>query len=196
MDRAKTIKATIIMVLMVVLIVWYYSYLSSKNDAAASNKALEEQTMAEMTAVGELLAKAEYKEYPSTPVQVVKYYNEITACFYNEQYTDQQLEKLADLASSLYDDELRANQNSDTYLDNIRADIKTFKSGNITIYNSEVSSATDVEYFEHNGYECARLYCLYTLKSGTNYQPSKEVFILRKDTEGHWKIFGFDLVEE
>ena len=62
--------------------------------------------------------------------------------------------------------------------------------------NSEVTPATDVIYFEHNGYQCAKLNVVYTLKSGTVYQTTKEVYILRKDEQGHWKIFGFTLAEE
>lgn len=195
MFRAKGTKATILMLVMVMLVIGYYSYLSSRNSNANSQQSMEDGVAAEMTAVQELIAKADFKEYPTTPVQVLKYYNEVTACYYNEQYSDAELEQLALLAQSMYDEELIANQTWTEYITKLKEDIKVFKSGNITIYKSEVTPATDVEYFEHNGYQCARLYCVYTLKSGTFYQSSKEVYILRKDDTGHWKIFGFDLVE-
>lgn len=196
MDRAKMTKVTIVMVAIVVLVIGYYVYLSSKNDSAASNAALEQNAETQMTVVQELIARSKYKEYPSTPVQVVKYYNEITRCYYNEDYTDEELESLAELERGLFDTDLIINQTWDQFLSKLKSDISNFKSSNITIYEENVSSTTDVEYFEHNGYECAKLYCTYMLKSGTSYQPSKEVFILRKDTEGHWKIFGFELVKE
>lgn len=196
MDRAKVMKTSIIMILLVALVVGYYSYLSSKNNKNARDNAQDKKVASEMTVVQQLIAKSDYKEYPSTPVQVVKYYNEITACYYNEKYSDSELEQLANLALTLCDDAFVNNQSRDQYISNLKKDIKTFKSGNITIYDTEVTSATDVEYFSHDGYECAKLYCVYTLKSGTSYQPSKEVFILRKDEGGHWKIFGFELVEE
>lgn len=195
MDRAKVLKVSILTIVMVVLIVGYYSYLSHKNKVNSSQQAAEE-AVTEITHVQELLARAAYKEYPSTPVQVVKYYNEISACFYNDLYTDDELKELAQLARSLYDSDLVNNQSFDDYFAQLKEDIVTFKQGNITIYSSEVSAATDVEYFEHNGYQCARLNCVYTLKSGTNYQPTKEVYILRKDEDGHWKIMGFALAEE
>ncbi|MBE5896034.1 MAG: hypothetical protein E7285_10305 [Lachnospiraceae bacterium] len=193
MKFGKGTKTTIVMLLMVVLIVGYYYYLSSRNEDATSLESMENQVQEEMTPVQELLAMAAYKEYPPTPVQVLKYYNEITACFYNETYTEEELEDLAYLAQSLYDTELVINQTD--YIEQLQEDIQVFRDGNIIVYSSEVTPSTDVEYFEHNGYECARLYCLYTLKSGTIYQTTRQVFIMRLDEDGHWKIFGFDLAE-
>ncbi len=195
MDRIKVIKVSILSVLMVVLIVGYYCYLSNKNKNNQSQKNAE-QSATEMTDVQELIAKSQYREYPATPVQVLKYYNEITACFYNETYTEDELRQLATMTRELYDFELIANQSFDDYIAQLHADISVFEQGNITIYESEVTPATDVEYFTHDGYECARLNCVYTLKSGTYYQTSKEVYIMRKDENGHWKIMGFALVEE
>jgi hypothetical protein len=195
MSRGKGIKTVIIMSVMIVLVIGYYYYLSSRNEEATSQDSMEEQVEEEMTPVQEVLARAAYRDYPTTPVQVLKYYNEITTLFYNETYSEEELENLAILAQSLYDDELIANQTSEEYLESLREDIEVFRSGNITIYHSEVTPATDVEYFTHNGYECARLYCLYTLKSGTIYQSTREVYIMRMDEDGHWKILGFDLAE-
>ena len=103
---------------------------------------------------------------------------------------------LAVLSRSLFDDELKAQQTDVDYRVALEADIDTFKAGNITIHDSVVSPSTEVEYFTHDGHECARLYCTYSLKSGNTYTATKEVFILRKDAENHWKIFGFDLAED
>ena len=195
MDRARIIKAAILMIIMVVLCGGYYYYLSSRNSKNNSEKNAQDQAT-EMTAVQELIARDSYREYPTTPVQVLKYYNEITACFYNESYSEDELSKMATMIRNLFDAELVANQSFENYLSSLKDDIAVFKGGNITIYNCEVTPATDVEYFEHDGYSCAKLNCVYTLKSGTVYQTTKEVFIMRKDPDGHWKIFGFTLAEE
>ncbi|MCQ2522302.1 MAG: hypothetical protein MJ105_07985 [Lachnospiraceae bacterium] len=189
-------KATILMIVMMALILGYFFYLRNKGAKANSSAAMEENVQQEMTTVQEMIARAPYKEYPATPVQVLKYYNEISACFYNEEYSNEELEGLAHLAQGLYDTELIANQTWDAYISNLKNDIQTFHDGNITVYKSEVTPATDVEYFTHNGYECAKLYCMYTLKSGTVYQSSREVYIMRKDGDGHWKIYGFQLVDQ
>ena len=160
-----------------------------------TERSLENETAKEMTAVQKIIAEAPYKEYPATPVQVVKYYNEITKCFYNEKYSDQELTSLSMISRTLFDKELKDQQSDVDYLVALQADIEVFKASNITIYDSVVSPSTEVEYFNHNGYECARLYSTYTLKSGTVYQSTKEVYILRKDEDGRWRILGFDMVK-
>lgn len=195
MDRGRIIKATILISVMVALIIGYYCYLSYRN-ARINSQATAEAEAIEMTETQELIARSVYKEYPTTPAQVVKYYNEITTCFYNDTHSDEELEKLAQIARELYDPELVANQSLDDYLEQLRTDIEVFNAGNIRIYDSTVTPATDVEFFTHNGYECARLNSTYTLKSGTNYETTVEVYILRKDSEGHWKIFGFALARQ
>lgn len=194
MKRTGNIKALVIVLLMAGLIIGYYIYLASRSESGLPKD--EDKIVEEMTVVQELLVRADYREYPSTPVQVLKYYNEITACFYNEEYTDNELEQLAMEARSLYDLELIMNQTQEEYLDELKNDITIFEAGNITILRSSVTPATDVEYFHYGGRECARLYSIYTLKSGTYNQISKEVFIMRKDDEGHWKILGFELVKD
>ncbi len=160
-----------------------------------TERSLETETAKEMTAVQKIIAEAPYKEYPATPVQVVKYYNEITKCFYNEKYSDQELTSLSMISRTLFDKELKDQQSDVDYLVALQADIEVFKASNITIYDSVVSPSTEVEYFTHDGYDCARLYSTYTLKSGTVYQSTKEVYILRKDEDGRWKILGFDMVK-
>lgn len=196
MNSKTAVKTIIIMIFVVGALMGFYFHLTSRNKAAVSAQHLEDTAVKEMTKVQKILSGARYKEYPPTPVQVVKYYNEITQCFYNESYSSEELMSLAVLSRSLFDDELKAQQTDVDYRVALEADIDTFKAGNITIHDSVVSPSTEVEYFTHDGHECARLYCTYSLKSGNTYTATKEVFILRKDEENHWKIFGFDLAED
>ena len=59
-----------------------------------------------------------------------------------------------------------------------------------------VASATDVDYFDADGRNWARLSCTYTIRSGKEAGLTKEVFLLRKDDKGHWKIYGWKAVDE
>ncbi|MBO6259964.1 MAG: hypothetical protein IKO53_01515 [Lachnospiraceae bacterium] len=192
--KKNIIKTVIIMVIVAAVLIGGYVFMTSQR-GRETEQSLENETAKEMTAVQKIIAEAPYKEYPATPVQVVKYYNEITKCFYNEKYSDQELTSLSMLSRTLFDQELKDQQSDVDYLVALQADIEVFKASNITIYDSVVSPSTEVEYFTHDGYECARLYSTYTLKSGTVYQSTKEVYILRKDEEGRWKILGFDMVK-
>lgn len=194
--KKSGIKTVIIMLVIVGVLIGLYGFISARDSSESQGAAMETEAQKELTAVQKLISEAPYKDYPATPVQVVKYYNEITACFYNETYSDEQLMSLAMLSRSLFDEELKATQGDVDYLIALKADIQTFKKGNITIFQSTVSPSTDVEYFTHDGHECAKLYCTYTLKSGSVFQGTREVYILRKDAEDHWRIFGFDIVTD
>ncbi len=134
--------------------------------------------------------------YPPTPKEVLKYYSEITMCFYQEGLTEEDLVKLAQTAMKLYDAELCADMTEEEYISSLREDIMEFNSLGVVVSGYTVSSSTDVEEFVVEGRECARLYVTYRLRQGTEYIYSSEVFVMRKDEDGHWKILGWDLLEE
>lgn len=150
----------------------------------------------DVSQVTEILLKDIDKSYPPTPKEVVKFYSEITCCFYNSNITQEDLEALAEKSYILYDDELKANMTYEQYFENLQKEILNFQSKGIVVSGYSTSAAADVERFSQDGYEWARLYATYRLRQGTEYIYSNEVFILRKDSDGHWKIYGFDLVKE
>lgn len=165
----------------------YYFYLSNYNGK-------EEETV--VTAVQDVLLKNLDDDYPPTPREVLKYYSDITKCLYNEEYTESQLEQMADKLLALFDTELAENNPRDQYIMDLKNEVKEFEENGYTIMSYTVSKSTDVEEFTEDGRKCARMYCTYSVKSGANYVSSKQVFILRRETEtGRWKILGFDLVD-
>lgn len=149
-----------------------------------------------LTKVQEVLSRDLEKNYPPTPKEVVKYYSEITKCFYNEDYTEEELEALAMKAVELYDRDLAANKDTETYLMDLKEDIKDFKDKDWSISSFSTSSSTDVDTFSDDGYDFARLYCTYNIRNGTVIQKLEERFLLRLDDKGHWKIYGWDSAKE
>ena len=148
-----------------------------------------------LTKVQEVLSRNLETNYPQTPKEVVKYYSEITKCFYNETYTEEELQELAMKAMELYDHDLAANKSQEDYLTDLKSEILIFKEGGNSISSYSTSSSTDVYYFTEDGFDFARLYCTYNIRMGTVMQPIEEVFLLRMDLEGHWKIYGWDAAE-
>ena len=71
-----------------------------------------------------------------------------------------------------------------------------FKEKDWYISSYATSSSTDVFYFSEDGYDFARLYCTYNIRNGTVMQVLEERFLLRMDEEGHWKIYGWEAVEQ
>ena len=53
------------------------------------------------------------------------------------------------------------------------------------------SSSTDVEEFERDGYEWAQLYAFYNVRQEGKVVKVTEIFLMRKDEDGRWKIYGW-----
>lgn len=186
--KGRNTKLVIIGIILAALVVGYYFYLSGK-----VKEAREEKT--EITAVQNVLMKDLEHSYPPTPKEVLRYYCEITKCFYNEEYTEEELIQLAEKAQELYDEELIANKTQEQYLKDLKSEITQRKEDKCTISGYELSPSTDVKEYTKDGYTCATLYCTLSLKQNGQTAQSMEQFVLRKDAEGHWKIYGWQLVD-
>lgn len=182
--KNKSIKITVIIIILVVAVVGYYAYLSGKEQ---DRKAEETFTVVQNT-----LSRSLELDYPPTPKEVIKYYNEILKCFYNEECTEEEIEALGNKARELYDAELLANNEQELYLMNLKADIQDYKTNNRRIANAAVASSASVFTFEQDGYEFARIMCGYTIMEGEESHPSNQVYLLRKDENQQWKIYGWE----
>lgn len=183
------IKILIIGIVLVLLLIGYYYYLSNKKQDSS------EETAVETTAVQDMLLYNFERNYPPSPKEVVKLFAEYCMVIHNEEYSEEEFLKLADMVQELYDDELIANKTPNQYIEDLRWDVNQMKEQEMVISSYSVSSSTDVDFFDRDGYEWARLYCTFTLRKGTDLGMSEEVFLLRKDSEGHWKIYGWTLTE-
>lgn len=183
-------KVFIIVIVLLCLVLGYYYYLSNKR----SGREAEQQVKA--TAVQEVLMRDLESNYPPTPREVVKYYAEITRCFYGEDYTEEEFKDLARKIQGLYDDELVANKTEQQYLDDLLLDVNGLKDQQIVVSSYSPASSTDVEEFTQDGYSWAQMRCTFNLRQGTEFQKTEEIFLLRKDADGHWKIFGWTLADD
>ncbi|MCM1268567.1 MAG: hypothetical protein NC302_11745 [Bacteroidales bacterium] len=193
MKKSGIVKTVIIVVLLAAIVLTFFLYQSHR-----SRQRQAQQADPVATVVQSVLMRDLEHNYPPTPKEVLKYYAEITECFYNESYTDDELLLLANKIQELYDAELVANKTKEQYIEDLKTDITKMKQDGYSIASYEVSASTDVEYFTQDGYSCARLYCTFYLRQAgsTGRAPSLERFLLRQDEDGHWKIMGWELVED
>ena len=189
-QKQSSTKVVIIGIIMLCLVLGYYYYLSNRNAD------VKEETDVTVTAVQEVLMKNLGTNYPPSPREVLKYYGELVKCIHNESYTEEEFLKLAAQAQGLYDEELIANQTQEQYIQDLQWDVNRMKEQKITISSYTPSSSTDVEYFDADGYSWAKLNLTFTLRQGTGLDLVEEVFLLRKDKDGHWKIYGWKLAED
>ena len=186
--NGSAIKGGVVLLLLVIMMVGYYYYLSHKSSK-------DDTKVPKMTVAQELISRDLVNNYPPTPKEVIKYYSDITKCYYNEEYSEEELEQLASNARVLFDEELAANNDWNKYIMMLQSEIVKFQDKSLRISSYNLSSSTDVDYFTEDGFDFARLHCTYTLSSGSVKQPVDQVFLLRKDDNGHWRIFGWDLAE-
>ena len=188
MDKKNNFKSAILIVIVAVLVVAFYFRLSNKQE--------EKTEQTSVSAVQEVLLRDMDRDYPPSPKEVVKYYAEITKCFYDGDCSDEELEKLSERARFMYDEELNANKTKEKNLEDLKFDINDFANQSIKISSYSVSASTDVEYSTIDNRDCARLYCMFNLSKGSTMMSSYQEFLLRKDEAGHWKILGWNLAKD
>lgn len=184
-DGRNGIKVFVIGLILIGLVLGYFFYLSVRK-----GKGTVENT--QVGAVQEVLMRNLDKNYPPSPREVLKYFGEFVQCFYGEEYTEEEFAQLAMKVQELYDDELIANKTQEQYVEDLLWDIAQFKDRNTIVSSYSLPSSTDVEFFTQDGDNWARLYISFTLRTGTQLNFANEIFLLRRDDKGHWKIYGWE----
>lgn len=177
---------TVIIVLVAVVIMGGYYFMNTRTEEP--EVASEEM----MTLAEELLLRDLETNYPPTPKEVARYYCDISQCFY-EDYSDNVIAELAMKSRELLDDQLVAEQTDEDYLTDLNEERAYFAEKGVTISSYALSPSVDVEYFTEDGYSFASLYCVFSLREETQIVATEQIFLLRQDEDGHWKIFGVAL---
>lgn len=183
----NVIKNVIVGLVLLSLVVGYYFYLSGRDVKDAQGE------MMETTLTQDVLARDLEKSYPVTPKEVLKYYNEIQECIYREENDKVNIKALMNKSRELYAEELLAENPEDVQFEELMKEIKSFEEKNIEIYMWSTDEAADVEYNNFEGAEWATIHSYYTVINNGIHTKSTEIFLMKKDAEGKWKIYGWDL---
>lgn len=186
--KKSSVRITVAVIILIMLVVGYYTYLANRTRNEREDKY-------SLTTVEEVLSRDLAVDYPPTPKEVMRYYNEIMRCFYNEECTEEEIEKLGMKARELYDEDLLRENELESYMSNLKTEIARYREKKSKITSFSVSSSTDVDLFTEDGYSFARIRCGYNVMENKMNKPVSQVYLLRKDDEGHWKIYGWDLAE-
>ncbi|MBR5566369.1 MAG: hypothetical protein IKW08_09470 [Roseburia sp.] len=174
----------VIVVVCISLLVGGYAFWMNRNGKVSSEDV-------ELTKVQQLITKDLEKGYPATPREVVKNYNEIISCFYNEEYTEAELEALVEQSQLLMDEELLANNPKDVYFKQVKEEILEFATAERTIMRYNLPSSNEIEFRTVDGRECAYVETSYLLKEKNSLDKTFQTYVVRKDDEGNWKILVF-----
>ena len=176
-------KSMAVLAVMVITVFALYYYLVNKVERSSPE--------VETSAVQDVLLRNLENDYPPTVREVIKYYNEIMNCYYKENPTEAELKELAAKAFELYDAELVAYQSEEMYLEDLKTEIAGYAATDTVLSHIALSSSTAVDYYTHNGRECAQIRCIYTMRQKTSLVTIKEIYVLRRDDGGNWKILGW-----
>lgn len=184
----KKVRIVVVAVVCIGLILGCYFFVNAKNSESSSENV-------ELTTVQQVITKDLDKNYPETPREVVKLFNRIITCYYNEEYTEDELYDLADQARMLFDEKLAENNPRNEYVKSVQDDVAEYKEAERTILSTSVSSSNEVEYRTVDGDECAYVNVSYFIQEKKSYDRTYQTFVLRKDEDGRWKILVFYQVE-
>ena len=184
----KTARTGLVLLIMVLTVLALYYHMV--------NRVRENVDVDTTTRIQNVLLNNLETNYPATPREVMKYYNEIMQCYYNENHTEEELEKLGRHAMQLYDDELLANQTESQYLAKLKEEVQQYQESDAVISSAALASSTDVEYYTYEQREYAKIRCVYSIREKTSMKTVKELYLLRKDEDKHWKILGWEIYDD
>ena len=131
--------------------------------------------------------------YPGNAREVLKIYNRILKCCYNEELTDEQIKKLAEHNQKLFDEQLLEKNPLDQYVEKLKKDIKDYKDKKTTIANIAIQDLAEAEREERGGYKFCNLLVSYIVKDTKGLKTTNEKYYLREDDKGRWKILFWEL---
>ena len=184
----KTARTGLVLLIMVLTVLALYYHMV--------NRVRENVDVDTTTRIQNVLLNNLETNYPATPREVMKHYNEIMQCYYNENHTEEELEKLGRHAMQLYDDELLANQTESQYLAKLKEEVQQYQESDAVISSAALASSIDVEYYTYEQREYAKIRCVYSIREKTNMKTVKELYLLRQDEEKHWKILGWEIYDD
>ena len=185
--KKSTTRVIILLVIFVVGIVGYYAYLNGQRRIEAEE--------AVMTQAQLVLSRDLSKDYPATVKEVVKYYTQIQKCYYGGECTDEEIEQLGAKAWELFDPELQNSNPLDSYITNLKAEIVAYQTMGRTMTATAVAASTNVDFFVDDGFDFARIHCGYSFMENNASKVVKMVYLLRRDADRKWRIYGWDYAE-
>ena len=181
-------KITVLFIFLLVLVVGYNANLSGTHRT--------EQQEAVMSEVDTALSRDLDNDYPATPKEVIKYYNDLMKCFYNEECTAEELQDLGRKSLQLFDEELQENNDEDTYLIRLQGEVQNYKDNKRKITSVSLAPSTNVDYYSVDGYSFARISCGYTMTENGKKTSTVMVYLLRRDDSRRWKIYGWETADQ
>ena len=185
--KGSTKKNLLVFVILIIIIGIYVVHTWN---ISGGNSSAKKKTEAE-----KLISRDMEVNYPGTPREVMRFYSRILKCYYNQDLSEEQVESLASHMRCLFDYELLEQNPKETYLNQVKEEIRQYKKAKETVTNYIIDESSNVEYSTVDGEKYATIYVAYTTRKKSEYQRVYEQFLMRCDREKNWKIVGWKQVE-
>lgn len=187
MGKTSTKGFTAIVLLLVIMGLAYYVHLSNRN-----RNQKEERTETE----AEQLLQYDFEShYPKTVRETVKLHCRYMKCAYNEGFSDEELIVANQNIRKLFDEELLKYNTEQSQLTGLKDEIALYKENKQKYVSYSLSESSQIQYNEEAGQEYAKMKVGIVVKVGSSNLSGDEEYILRKDSQGYWKILGWQVIK-
>ena len=187
--KGSKVRKILILTLTAVLVVGLYYFCSRRekdnNDKISSNDPYSV-----------IVSRDLELNYPSTPKAVVAFYSDILQQIYLDDLKDNHVEALAKQARGLFDAELLALNNYDTYMANLTVEREVYSKAGRYISGYEVENGYNIEYITYQGADYAKVNTKYYVREGGNLIYTYHEYTLREDEDGNWRILFWELSDK
>lgn len=178
-------KNIVVLIFLIALIVGFY--LCTSDNAKEKKVEQDEYTV--------LSSKDLETGYPETPKEVVKLYCRMAKYLYDDSISAEETETIVQQMRKLFAEPLLDANTLESQLEKLEKDVKGYASEQKKIIGYEVDEKS-LETQEVKGVEKASIVAGFSVKHKDEYEHTNEEFVLVKDTDGRWKIFGWQLAED
>lgn len=183
--KKRIVTVSVVLVLACAIVALYIYIDRSGKKAEESVNSVTEQ----------VLAKNLITNYPPTPYSVAEFYCGIVECIYSADTTEKQLEELVRKERELFDEEFAALNPYDELLASTKEDLKIAKKKKLVFTGYVLDKASNVSKWKKDGREYASIMYQLMSRSDKGSGGSYRNLILRKDSEGNYKILGWETAE-
>lgn len=151
----------------------------------------------ELTKVEKIITKDLDKDYPATPRETIKLYNQIIMAFHQEKYSAKELEGMCNVAYGLMDIELQGNNPFDEYMVSVQNEVANYNARKREILQANVCDSNEVLYKtdSSNGDDVAFVTASYFVKEDGEYTNTHQMYVLVQDENDNWKIKTYYQIE-
>ena len=179
---------TILVFILVIVCLAVYVVISNRTKQTTSGDDASE--------VEKLLSYDFAEDYPKTVKETVRLHCRYMKCAYNNEFSEDELDKMNQQVRNLYDQELLDYNEESAQLDALKQDIQYYADNKQKIVSYSFGEDSQIEYNTQDQVDYAKIKVKVMMRVDSAPGEAEEEFILRKNDEGQWKILGWQAVKE